>query len=154
MTTSFTETVSKKRGRPAKFDPVWVSIIRGIYPELRSKRQIMAKCYEAAAVGILRDASGVAAIFDKAATHHATILEQLGRIAKDGIAADSEVIAAAQWLSDKLKCDPEFTVRRAVALLRLLREEVAGRWLLGCNEHPMDKLLPLLDDDLMDEVAR
>ena len=154
MTTAISETVSKKRGRPSVFDPAWVKIVASMWPDLRSKRQVVAKCYEVEALRIVKDADGVDAIFDKAATYHATIMERLGRIAKDGIVTDAEVVAAAVWISDRLKSDPTFTVRQAVALLRLFREEVVMRMILGFEGYPADKLLPLLHADIAEGGTR
>ncbi len=155
MTATISETVSKKRGRPEAFDPLWVRSMANMFPELRSKRQVIAKCYETRAFGVLEGVDGVAAILDRATnTYHATILEQLGRLSVDGIVSDEEVIAAARWVSSMLQSEPTFMVRQAVALIRLLRDEVKGRWaIFGIEHHEPDELLPLLFADYT-EVAR
>lgn len=152
MSTTFSATVSKKRGRPEAFDPVWVKSMASMFPELRSKRQVIAKCYETRAFGVIEDAGGVAAILDRATnTYHATILEQLGRFKVDGLVSNDELIAAARWVSFRLQSEPTFTIRQAVALIRLLRDEVKARWaLFDIQEHDTDKLLPLLFADCME----
>ncbi len=149
-TAAISETVSIKRGRPTVFAPSFMSVVGGLFPELRSKRQIVAKCYEVEAIDILQDTEGVDAIFNKTDTYHATILEQLGRLKLDGIVSDDEIQNAAVWLSNKLKCDNQFTTRQAVKLLRLLRDEVGARMIIGCVDHPADKLLQLLLTDCME----
>lgn len=143
------ETVSKKRGRPPKFDPEWVSFLRSLYPDLTTERQLIAKCYEITALGALKVsdgvlADGVANIVTTTSTYKATILEQLGRLKDETEIDDADILAAARWLSSRFDADPEFTVRKAVVLLRELREEIAGRVAFGWYHGDPGKLLDLL----------
>ncbi len=146
------ETVSKKRGRPEKFDPGWVKTIHGIYPELTSRRQVVAKCYESAALKSLKVANGVLAegvanIVTTTRTYKATILEHLGRLKIDTEVNDPDILTTARWLSARFDDDPQFTARKAVALLRLLRDEIAGRVYLGWYNGDPGALLDMLSRD-------
>lgn len=150
MTAKVSETVSKRRrGRPAIFDREYVALIRSTHPGLTSERQIIAKCFEIEAVRCLCTdgaiVEGAAGVFTAAGVYRATVLEQLGRLAVGLHLAPDDIRNAARWLSSRFEADPTFTARRAVALLRELRDEIGARLYLGCYRGEPGKLLDLLE---------
>jgi hypothetical protein len=123
--TAISETVSKKRGRPAAFDRAWINQIATVFPALTSDRQIQAKAYEVSALGAIGRATadtfaGVEAIVKPCGPHRATILEQLGRLQRENDLSDEDVLFFATELS-KTITDTGITVRESVARLKGVR---------------------------------
>jgi hypothetical protein len=128
---AISETVSKKRGRPEVFGAEGMSMVRMLYPELRSKRQQVAKGYELLAVGSLRrdneTVDGVDRIFNTADnTYRATVLEQLGRFKIETDCDDELIIEIARLLNTLFADDPMMTTREAVTRLRRARARQRG----------------------------
>lgn len=128
MTTStISETVSEKRGRPTVFDPEYVRGIGRMYPEITSQRGLIAKCYEIDAVSSLTNGGngwieGVSRIVgDK--IYSSTILEQLGRLKNETDCGDAVIVRFAREVNQLFIDDASMTVRRAVQILRVLRAQ-------------------------------
>lgn len=122
------ETVSKKRGRPPAFDPKYISMLRPIYPHLRSDRQLIAKAYEVRGFAPLHNEGvvieGVEQIVDLAISRHrSTILEHLGRLAIEGGFTADETCDIARIVNRRM-ADDGLTVRQAVALLKMARAAI------------------------------
>jgi hypothetical protein len=120
---SISETVSKRRGRPTAFDPSYLALLRPLYPDVRSERQLAAKAYEIEAVSaITKDGAavdGVSSVFTVTGIYRATILEQLGRLKAENGWADEDTIHLARLANDRL--EDGRSVREVVALLKLAR---------------------------------
>ncbi len=145
------ETVSEnRRGRPARFDPAWVRMVKALHADIKTDRGIIGKCYECQAMRALQsDNGGLVQGIDgivrtDSSVYRATVLEHLGRLKMESGVDDADIRAAAQWLSSRLNTVPAFTTRKAVELLRALREEIGVRVYFGWYTSEPDKLLKLL----------
>jgi hypothetical protein len=130
------------------------AVISIVAPNVKSGRRQQARMFAQEAFGCLyshddhRTHNGVKQIIDPDAdVMRISVLEHLGRLQVESGLDDADILSAARWLNDRFKNDVTFTVRRAVELLRLLREEIAARIYLDMDHHPMERLLPLMEAD-------
>jgi hypothetical protein len=122
------ETVSEKPklGRPERFNAEWLAFLCGLYPDIKTRRGILAKAYECTAVGCLHKdhvpVEGIERIFS-GDTYAATILEQLGRLKCETNCPGEVIVRFARDLNAELVKDPAMTVRDAVETMQIVRAE-------------------------------
>lgn len=115
------ETISKtpsKGGRPGKFEPKMIAMLRGLFPEIATTRGLQDKDYCIRATGLLQNNRAYRWLIDPEPArmgvkkaYKTTILSALGRISND-----ARLREAARWL-----CKEKPDTRRAVAVLRRFR---------------------------------
>lgn len=116
------ETVSKKRGRPRKYDPAEVAAVvdAGGWYAQQTPRHKQSRYIATEAIGLLMNEEqngfieGVERVTDST-----TICEQLGRLSLNGWPAE-EIIKLARTINAQLIAR-QVTVRRVVGVLRRAR---------------------------------
>ena len=111
---TISENISEKRGRPSRFDPEWVEVIRALFPEARSERMLRNRLYMQRAVhAVLSDENPdrFAWIFtpDRCRT---VILQTLGATNWD----DESIRAIAQGI-----CELKMLTTDAVEVIRAIQ---------------------------------
>ena len=98
MTTAISESSSIiRRGRPSRFDPKYLAIIRSLWPAIKSNRGIVNHAYAVLAFEALKDKPEFAWLVDRATnTIRWTYLELLGRIDNP-----EWIVNAATWICDE-----------------------------------------------------
>jgi len=108
--------MAKKRGRPKFHDEDQLNQLKGVFPDIKTRRGLQNKCYEINALDAIKDIEGMEFLYDpQNQTLKSSILSELGRLRNE-----DNIRLVAQHICERAK-NETLTIKQWEKICRSIR---------------------------------